>query len=80
LQQAKNYGKVKSTSGKDASQAEACAGAILCFNTLASGNRGSTLFSCLVFKAILAPLLCLVFGFALPAAAQTARHRTALNC
>lgn len=32
-----------------------------------------------MFKAILAPLFCLVFGFVLPAAAQTARHRTALD-
>lgn len=32
-----------------------------------------------MFKAILALLLCLVFGFALPVAAQTAHYRAALD-
>lgn len=32
-----------------------------------------------MFKTIFAPLLCLVLGFALPAAAQTARHRAAMD-
>ena len=42
-------------------------------------GTAALLFICLVFKTIFAPLLCLVFGFALPAAAQTARHRAALD-
>lgn len=43
-------------------------------------GTAALLFSCLVFKAILAPLLYFIFAFVLPAAAQTARHRTALDC